>query len=146
MRGRRITALMRGWRVTTLMRRRRITAWRRWRRIAAGRRRRVVPAGRRGGVVSHENLPVIGLEWHRNLGKDLVDERLSLRIPQGEQNGDEPKDAEAEPGGYPVAALARERHPDSNWLPGLFVDVVELHVRLADARACGPLPIAEIPD
>src|SRR6478672_5057189 len=78
--------------------------------------------------------------------EDLVNQRLSLGIPQREKDRDEPEDAQAEPSSHPIDELAQKGHPETDWLPGLFVDDLELHDRLADARTRCALPITEIPD
>src|SRR6476619_5575804 len=78
--------------------------------------------------------------------EDLVNQRLSLGIPQREKDRAEPEDAQAEPSSHPIDELAQKGHPETDWLPGLVVDDLELHDRLADARTRCALPITEIPD
>src|SRR6476659_10530656 len=69
-----------------------------------------------------------------------------LASHSGKRHRDEPEDAQAEPSSHPIDELAQKGHPETDWLPILFVDDLELHDRLADARARCALPIAEIPD
>src|SRR4029079_8385341 len=57
--------------------------------------------------------------------EDLVNQRLSLGIPQREKDRDEPEDAQAEPSSHPIDELAQKGHPETDWLPGLFVAALE---------------------
>ena len=94
------------------------------------------------------NLPksrVRPLQGTADRGDDLVDEGLPLDVPQREQDGDEPDDS-AETREHQVDELANDRHAETDWLPGLFADDLELHDALADARAGRALAIAQVPD
>src|ERR1700712_5707547 len=72
---------------------------------------------------------------------DLVGQFLPLGIPKREQVPDVADDAVDE-----VRKLPDDRQAETDWLPSLLADHLELHYALADARPRRPLLVAVVPD